>query len=322
MDISPELLAAELRYLLRRRAVHQPDLIRRIGPQLRQLSGIGDETRPVDARRRLRETVDSLLRDEGSETRLILLAALGLHPEAEQRTLQERQRWLARELRLHERTVRRRILEAVGTLARLAAQDDPDDQLTVDAWRIRSVQAVLRLDGHGPELTEERNVLVTRDGIGEIVTRFSLPRPRPGARGAHEVLTTITHGGRLRREERLSDEHFRYVIELPRRYRRGETLRYGIRFTIPPDQAMVPHYALVPLLTVESLDLIIQFDRERLPQAVWRLDGVAPRMLDNPPTGPDDSLHPDRFGGLEVSFRELRQGFGYGACWQYGDVLA
>jgi hypothetical protein len=318
LDIHPEPLATELRYLLRRRAAHHPDLIRRVGPQLRLLCQIREDTGPVAARRRLRETVDSLLRDD-PETRLVILGALGLQPGADQRTLRERQRWLADQLKLHERTVRRRTREAVETLVRLATEDAQDDRLAADAWRVQSVQALLQLDDHGPELSEERTVLVTRDGIGEISTRFSLPRPEPGGRGAHSLLTTVTHGGRIRRRERLSDEHFRFVIELPRRYRRGETFQYGIRFTIPPDQAMVPHYALVPLLAVESLDLIVRFDHERPPLAVWRLDGVAPRMLDNPPATTDDGLHPDRFGELALSFRQLRQGFGYGACWRYAD---
>jgi hypothetical protein len=255
-----------------------------------------------------------LLRDQTDETRLTITAALALRPEAGQRYLGDRERWLAERLRFHERTARRRVFEAIEIVVRLATEGDQDWE-TSDAWQVQAIRAVFRLDGAAPELLEQRTVLMTKDNVGEIVTRFSLPRGT-ALEEPHELLTEILYGGRIRATERLSLEHFRYYIELSRRYHRGETHEYGIRFQIPPRQPMAPHYALVPLLTVKSLDLTVRFDQARPPAAVWRLDGVAPRMIDNPPANGGEVLHLDGSGEIRTSFRNLRQGFGYGARWQ------
>jgi hypothetical protein len=312
--VNPDALAADLRSLRRGLGARDPRFPRQLGPQLRQFCNINAIDGPAGARQRLVEVVQRVLRHESRKIRL-LIAALALHPEADHRYLGARYRWLAAQLRVSERTVRRWTDEAIEVFVRLATESEQDRE-TSDAWQVQSIRALMRLDGASPELTDERRVLITRDDVDEIVTRFSLPRRTDGATGPHDLITEIVYGGSIRREERLSPEHFRYVVELPQRYRRGDTHEYGIRFRIPPGQPMLPHYALVPLLTVKSLDLTVRFALSRLPLKIWRLDGVAPRMIDSPPPGDDKLLRVDRFGELRISFRNLRQGFGYGARWQ------
>jgi hypothetical protein len=316
LNVDPDALATELRSLRRGLGARHPGLARRLGEQLRQLCGIAEDDGPATARRRLADVVESLLRDESRTTRLAITAALALHPEADQRHLAARQRWLAAQLSFHERTARRRIDEAIDLLARRAAENGLDGE-AADAWQVQSIHAVLRLDGDSPELTERRTVVMTRDDVSEIVTRFSLPRsPGTGEPHDHDLHAEVLFGGRIRERHRLSPEHFRFVIELPRRHQRGETHDYGIRFSIPPGQAMAPHYALTPLLTVRSLDLTVRFDPARPPARIWRLDGVAPRMIDYP-SDRDQVLPLDRFGEVQVSFRNMHQGLCYGAGWQF-----
>jgi hypothetical protein len=316
LTVDPDALATELRSLRRGLAARHPGLARRLGEQLRQLCGIAEDDGPATARRRLAEVIESLLRDESRTTRLAITAALALHPEADHRHLAARQRWLAAQLSFHERTARRRIDEAIDLLARRAAENGLDGELE-EAWQVQSVHAVLRLDGDSPELTERRAVVMTRDDVSEIVTRFSLPRRRGATEPHdHDLRAEVLFGGRIREQRRLSPEHFRFVIELPRRYQRGETHDYGIRFSIPSDQTMAPHYALTPLLPVRSLDLTVRFDPARPPARIWRLDGVAPRMTDYP-SDRDQVLLLDRFGEVHLSFRNMHQGLCYGANWQF-----
>jgi hypothetical protein len=273
------------------------------------------------ARRKLAETTEALLRDEEPALTLTVHAALALHREAYQRDLAARERWLAQQLSCQERTARRRVDEAFEILVQRAGERGTDDLSAADGWQVQSIRAVLNLDGPSPELTEQRKVAMLRDGVSEIVTRFSLPRQTPGSRAAHELVTTVEYGGRIREVGRPADEHWRYVIELPRTLKRGETHEYAIKFRIPTHQVMAPHYALVPLLTVKALDLTIRFSPDRLPTAIWRFDGVPPRLIDSPrPVG--RLLAPDRFGEVRLSFRRLRQGLGYGAKWRLDDDLA
>jgi hypothetical protein len=318
VGVDPDALVADLRSLRRGLGARDPQFPRRLGSQIKQLCRISATDGPAAARRRLVEVLQWLLRDEPKETRLVIAVALALHPEADQRYLGARERWLAEQLRVHERTARRRIDEAIEILARLATEVEQDREVP-DSWQDQAIRAFLRLDGYSPELFEQRTVLITADHVDEIATRFSLPRRRDPSAGTHDLITEILYGGRIRDTERLSPEHFRYFVELPRTYYRGETHEYGIRFRVPPGQPMTPYYALVPLLTVKSLDLTVRFAPARPPVKVWRLDGVAPVMLENPSPNDDTLLQVNRFGEIRVSFRNLRQGFGYGARWQLPD---
>jgi hypothetical protein len=322
LAVDPDALVAELRSLRKGLATRHPALVKQLGPQVTHLCKITGKDGPAAARRKIVEVVESLLHDQPRQVQLAITAAFALNQETDQRHLGARERWLAEQLNCHERTARRRVDEAIEILVRLAAEADWDRDYS-DAWQVQSIRALLRLDGPSPELTEQRTIMIVADSVNGVVTRFSLPRAEYGIDESHDVVTEILYGGRIRDYERLSEEHFRYFIEFPRSFHRGETHDYGIRFRVPPRQAMAPHYAMVPLLTIKSLDLTIRFDQTRLPTMIWRLDGVAPRMIDNNMSpGTNAILHADRFGEVRLSFRNLRQGFGYGARWQLRDERA
>jgi hypothetical protein len=313
----PDALAAELKFLRRGRAMRHPGILKRLGPQTRRLAGIGDEANSAAARAAMTSAIEDLLRAESVETRMAVLGALALHPQADQRDLTARERWLAGQLNCHERTARRRVDEAFEVLILVAsdrAQAGGAERPVSDAWHVQAVRAFLRLDGPSPDLTEYRSIVVTDEQLSEIVCLFTLPRPAGVVPADHDLVVEVLYGGRISRRERPSEEHFRILVELPRTYRRGETHEYAIRYQVPPGQQMVPHYVLQPLSLCLAFDVTVRFNPTAPPAAVWRLDGVAPRMLDAP-APPDDRLVPDRFGDVRLSFRQLRQGYAYGVKW-------
>ena len=62
---------------------------------------------------------------------------------------------------------------------------------------------------------------------------------------------------------------------------------------------------------VESGSLRVRFDPQRIPSWVWHFDGVPTAVIAErwPAT---EAVEPNRFGELNFTFRNLRQGLGYG----------
>jgi hypothetical protein len=316
MHIDPDGLLSELKTLRKGRAARHPGLSRRVGPQLRTLCGITEADDGAATRAKLAEALTGLLADEPREVWLAITAALALRRESDQRDLTARQRWLATQLHCADRTARRRVDEAFEIVVRKAAQHPPDANAGAghERWQVRSIRALLRMDRPTPEITEHRTIVITSGNVDEIVTRVTVPRPDRVPRD-HNLLVEVLYGGQISRRDRPAPEHFRYVIQLPRAYAEGEAHEYAVRLTLPPGQPMAPHYVLQPLLPVRAFDVRVRFDPERVPARIWRLDGVAPRMVD----GEHDErepVSPDRFGELRLTFHHLRQGFAYGLGWE------
>jgi hypothetical protein len=223
-------------------------------------------------------------------------------------------------LNCQPRTARRRIDHAFQTLAQVAVQR-PTGRSAGDpeaGWYLRSVRAVFRLDTPTPELHETRTIVATRDRLDEIAVRVSLPRPAsdgPAAGERHDIVADLVYGARIVSVERVHEaQHFRWTLALPRPLGPGEEHEYQMYYRIPPCQAMRPHYAFLPLVACESFVVRTRFAADRLPAAVWRLDGVPPRLLDDERPGAD-LLVPDGAGEVELRFTDLRQGRGYGLAW-------
>jgi hypothetical protein len=315
--IDHDALAEELRSLRKGRGMRHVTVLTRLGPETKRLFQINESDGAVAARAKATATVNHLLRDETREVRLAVLAALALHPETTHRDLSGRRLWLARQLHCQERTARRRVDEAFELLVQAAAESDleavPDPPALHD-WHIRRMDAVLRLDVPSPELIDRRTITFVKSGIGEIVAQLSLPRPSRDASQPHDVHAEIQYGGQIRARERPADQYFRWIVELPRRFCAGETHDYGIVYRLPPGQSMAPHYVLQPLAPCEAFDVTVRFDPNRLPRLVWRLNGVVPRVIDEDrPVG--ETVQPDRFGEVHLTFRNLLQGFAYGVKW-------
>ena len=88
---------------------------------------------------------------------------------------------------------------------------------------------------------------------------------------------------------------------------------YAVVYTLPAGYAMRPHFVYQPLLACDEFDLTAQFDPAEPPAQLWKLGGLPIRMVDDELLGDDGlALHG---GEVQLTFRELRQGFAYGLKW-------
>jgi len=324
MDINLERLRKEFEFLRKGAGLRHPALLSRLGPNIGRLCGVADHDTPAIARTKIIAKVEELLRDEPDGVLLVVLVALGGHIKAVQSTLGERILWLAADRRYQPRTARRRIDDAFEVLLQAAAatyRAGKDTRSNPDDWWLRSSTALLRLRAPSAglsvtELSEERTIVFARDGIDALFCEFSLPRPVCfGTSGeARRLEISVVHGGSIREVRRVTDQHYAFTVELPRRFRAGQSHSYMVRYRLPDGQPMAPHYVLQPFVHCEAFDVTVCFDRAHPPRVVWQLDGVAPRQLDDPE--PRARVLPlDRLAQVRASFRGLSQGRSYGVKW-------
>jgi hypothetical protein len=308
----------ELVRLRRGSALQESGLVARVGPHLSAASGILHS----DSDRAVRDKVADLIRrlTEDFPPHLVqaLRVALAIDEGVRYPRLEEREESLANMQHVSLRTARRRVGDATARLAEAIRENNrrhrPDDP--EQGWYVSRLRALLCLDGPVAELIEERSIVATQDNLALIATRFDLPPPEPGAGPDRELLTDILHGARLLDVERSGGSHFRQLLALPGGVRQGQERTYVIRHQIPPGQPMAPRYAFAPLMPCLSFELRVRFDPDRLPQTVWLLDRVPPRLLDDKRPGPV-LLTPDQAGDLSLEFSDLVQGYGYGLAWRF-----
>jgi hypothetical protein len=185
-----------------------------------------------------------------------------------------------------------------------------------NSWFIESFSALLRVDEDMIEALERRVVVAATDGLNEIVTSVSVRSPQDAGQ-ARELQADLLYGGSIERRLQPYDGYFQNVIVLPRPLRAGERHEYAIRLTIPVGHRMMPHYVHVPYRRSDHFELRVRFDPLRLPECVWILrDAPAALIYQGIPTV--ETVTPDRFGELMISFRDMRPGLGYGVRWAEG----
>jgi Helix-turn-helix domain len=188
----------------------------------------------------------------------------------------------------------------------------PHDPL--DGWFIESFTALLRLDTKPVEALEHRIIVSTVDGLSELATSVSVPRHPDDASEAHRLDSELLYGGSLELREQPYESYFRNVIVLPRPLRQGERHKYALRLRIPPGQRMAPHYVHVPFRRSDHFDLRVRFSPRHPPRAVWVLRAAPTAVIyEREPAA--ETVRPDRFGEVQVSFDDLRLGLGYGLRW-------
>jgi hypothetical protein len=184
-----------------------------------------------------------------------------------------------------------------------------------EGWFVESFTALLRLDTQPVEALEQRVIVATVDGLSELVTSVSVPRHPADSDQPHGLESELLHGGSLELREQPYESYFRNVIVLPRPLRKGERHEYALRLRIPAGQRMASHYVHVPFRRSDHFDLRVRFDLRQMPKAVWTLSG-APQAVIYQREPVHETLVPDRFGEVHVSFSALRLGLGYGVCWK------
>jgi hypothetical protein len=241
--------------------------------------------------------------------------AFALDPHHRYLQLDRRLDQLARELRCQPRTARRRMDAAVAWLVgAAAAQPQSDTPDSGQPWHLRSFQALLRLDTPTPELYEKRNLVAVRP-IDEITVRFSLPRHPDEAHADHDVFIDVLYGARIRDVVRDHvGQCFELTLDLPTRLSPAQAHEVLLHYRLPEHQPMREHYVFQPLTSCAECVVRVKFPPDRVPSAIWRMDGVQPRAVDHPAPGAQ-RLAVDAVGELLLTFPRPEQGHAYGVAW-------
>ncbi|GIF72998.1 hypothetical protein Asi02nite_25160 [Asanoa siamensis] len=267
-------------------------------------------------RERVSATLLSFVSDQSANVVRVVQLAFALDPDHAHDDLTDRQATLSAEQQYDARTARRRTDEATeilvaaaeaGWAARHAAGSD-------SGWRVRTLETLLRLDTPTPELYETRTIVATRD-LPEIVVRLDLPRPPDGEPDAGEVAVDVLYGARISAVARGNgNRHVAVTLALPGVLPRDREHRLCVHFRVPPGQRIRHRYVIIPLDPCEYGLVKVRFADNRRPASVWRLNGVPPGLLDDP-TRRHPRLEIDGVGEVVESFRQLREGRGYGVGW-------
>jgi hypothetical protein len=311
--VTPESLTAELKQLRRGLGLYHPDLVKRLGPGLRDVCEVtgGDPELRGKVITRLRDAAATLPPDLSRA----VLAALGVHPEIRSlRKLEERVDWLAARLNRDARTARRRMDDACAMLAEnlVVARGGPRDGVPSSGWHIETAQSVMLMDTDIPTAIERRVAVAERDGLDQLVLARSIP---PAGDGKPDVHAQMLFGGVLGIKQWESESRFRLVLELPTTLRAGDRHEYSILWRQPPGRPMRPHYVLTPVLRVDHYDLHVRFDRQTPPARVYRVSDGFHRDLDEQPREWDE-ITLDRSGEVHLEFENLAPGHGYGVRWR------
>lgn len=316
-------LADELSALRRGRGVMTGDLRERLGPTLQALAGVNPASSQEEARRRLIVYLDDLGRELPEDLRLAFSASLALKADVQHRFLEERIRWLAARLQRDVRTARRRVDEAIRTVAASVDVPTPGGSAYLQVgWYLARLRTLLRLDGDQPIAVEERTVVARDDGLTEIVISTSVPRHAiADPRGVgipnsckQRLEFAVIYGGSLTHCEQPSASYFRYFIRLPRGLGQGETHEIGVAITIPHDQPFNPRYTFQPMRRCDEFDLRVRFGAHSQPEYVWHIAGLPRGMVDDFANA-DALVRPDPAGDIHLRYQHLRIGLAYGARW-------
>lgn len=176
-------------------------------------------------------------------------------------------------------------------------------------WYVEALRSLVRLDSAVPEVIEERRIVSTVDDLTELSTSITIPQDIMEA--GKPLSTDMQYGGILTADQHAVDGRYGVSIRIGHRLMAGDRYEYSIRHRITPSR---PHYVCQPLVRCDYFELRMRFNQERLPAAVYRLDGLVPRALDEGTTGVPVEL--DRVGEVVVRFQDLDMGLAYGLRWQ------
>lgn len=317
---SPQRLLDELADLRRGWGLNSPALAGRVGPGLARLADLPPRAPDAEVCRKLGILFDRLLQGAPAQAARVVAVALGTAPGAE---LDQGRRtdMLAGELYCSDRNARRKVVAAFTLLARAGAEElealargRPGQKYD---WYVKRFEALLRLDLDGPELTEQRLIVSRWDDVRRIFTRLTVLKHGQTALTPQDLRIETCFGVRVARIEQENEEHFNIALNLPGPLSRGQEFEYRLSFRLPPGWPMAPRLSFVPLMDCDSFRLRVRFDQDRLPGAVWRLDGLAPRAQDHR-ADPGPRMAPDLHGETLAHFDRPMVGHAYGVAWLPG----
>ncbi|MCP2167253.1 hypothetical protein [Goodfellowiella coeruleoviolacea] len=299
-------LVRELKSLRKGRGVLASGIEERVGPTLRAACGISDGDEPSAVRRTLITRLTELAEQLPDGLGRAALVAFAIEPEARRPRYQDRVLWAAVETDRDERTVRRRVDEAIRYLAELMT--DPLTGRTAERsgdWYTTELRVAAVLDQEQPDVLEQHRIIAGRNGLHELELTASVPAAR------RDVDVRALYGGTLiDRGDRLG-----FALALPEPVGRGESHDFAVRFRLATAHAMPPYLVFIPTGPCELFELRVRFGGEQRPLGVWRLDNVQQRDVSDPLCHCQQYLV-DRAGEVHLRFTRLTPGLVYGVRWE------
>ena len=315
-------LIGELKVLRRSRGVETKEINQRLGPTLRLACGISADDGPANIRVKLRRRLGALAENLPWDLKVLAQAAFALVPEANDQFYHVRLAWAANQIDRQERTLRRRADEAVKQLAELAAVGlaGVSDRVGIDpmgdGWHTETLTAMLNLSTPQPEAFEFRTIVADRDELPEIdlaVTLTAAPNGSSSPPGA--LAMDVLYGGRLTQRFMESERRFAMKLAFPEPLKTGDRHDFGLRFRVPDDTPMRPHFVSVTKQPCDKVELRVKFDDKHVPSNVWLLSRVFQSDLADPARR-GERVPVDAAGELRVEFLAPDPGFAYGVRWE------
>jgi hypothetical protein len=293
--------------------VQVPAITDQIGPVLRDLCEINESDGAGVAREKVIRWISGLASGFPDDLKLALETALGMNTAAQDKFYTDRLAWLAERANRDNRTIARRVDEALIRLCEAAFMTNTRQAADLP-WHLQRFDAVLRLNGATPISTEVRTIVADQDGVDRVTWSMSVPKTAEDAPNALEV--DVLYGAVVIGKRRPSGQRFLLDLQLPETLRAGRTHQYAIEARIPPGQAMRPTYVFWPERRCDVFNLTIRFATDHLPRAVWRVRDVFHRDADDMlPT--EDLLTVNSTGSVHATFNAPRIARGHGIQWQF-----
>jgi len=319
-DLERELLA-----IRRGAGARHVDIVKRVGPTLRQVCGIEPEDDYAVVVRKLDHLVGNLVGEMGETLLLVLRCELNLHQDCSSESLTARQAWLAANLHQGASTIRRMGSRAMRIAASVIANGGSrrvdrglgpaglESTSATDEFRLADLKFVLFSCPGRSRSFEVRRVLGMIDNLDSVTLGMTIPSIGAGV-GAGSLQVEVQYGASLERVIQESRSSFKYAVRFPRSLMSGEVGEFAATIEVLGLSDVAPWYVLSPVVECDHFDLRIVFPLSAKPELVWVIEGESANSLYDVGEG-WPTLSPDSLGEVHKEFIGLRPGRAYGFRW-------
>ncbi|HEX2131100.1 MAG TPA: hypothetical protein VHH15_06025 [Actinophytocola sp.] len=312
MTFSVADLVAELKVLRRGRGIQAPYIADRIGPAVRAICSITENDDPAAVRQKVTARLRDLSSRLSPDLRIGVTAAFALDDGLHTQFYKDRLVWAENALERNNRTVRRRIDEAIVALAELAAHRlAPGEPAGGGRWHNAEIRQALVLDQAAPDVLELRRIVADEDGLTELDLALTVT----GTTGiVDRVGLDVLYGGRLRQRRMESTDRIGYRLVLPEPLALGAEHEFALRVRPGADRAIERHFVCVPRHRCDLCEVRVRFPEDRPPARLERLTAVFQRDVVDPNCAADP-IELDPSGEVRARFTHLTPGLAYGVRW-------
>lgn len=281
-----------------------------LSPRLMELLQLDPSTPPDTAReyvrRRLIATADQL----DPTLRTAFLVVGGLRPDAPLGT-GERLAQAAGQLRVSERTARRRFEEATEQIVPILLSTGHRSVLPEIDYSFVHVRTRFDLRDETPYIVNERTISVRSDGIDHVDERIGLPRFN-----GDNLLVRALEGCKVDHARKVGMGIWDVRLSFPRRLRTGDRHSFATSFELPGRDALDPIAGFLPHTVSYDASVELLFG-DRRPAALERF--VSPPLMDSSTSLPDSELIEPVQAHHDFAFNKMQPGLCYGVRWRWDD---